>query len=1099
MLKLLKSGFSAGGRERIKDGIRAVTARGRRALLIVPEQETVVAEGELCRELPPDAPLYFEVTNFTRFANTVFRALGGVSGEYCDRGKRGLIMWRTLAELAPVLSMTAGRREISSGLVDRALAAVTELEGLGITAAELEERTEDGEVADDARLVGKMKDLSMITSLYKRLLTEKYADAASDAEAMLTRLSENPDFLRDTDIFVDGFTSFTESQYRLLGALSARGEVTVHLIIPKSRPEAFEYEEVRGAESRLKNSARRAGADVQVKHEDGRQGTSCESLSRICDLLFVTDTDEVIETGDELRIFEAYTPFEECDFIAADIRRRVMQEKASYSDFAIVARSAERYARILDTALARAKVPAFTSFPRDITEFEAIKLISTAFSCVNRGFAREDVITYAKCGLSGISREACDEFEMYVNLWQINGRGFSDGSIWSMNPLGYSTRRPEGTDARLKRINEVRSAIVEPLISLKASLSEAVTVVEHARALYEFLSGIGLENGLKERVRVLDALGEHEAAEENSRLWKIIVESLDSIVEVMGDSKTDAEGFPRQLEVLFRNAAISRIPQFTDAVTVGSADMIRLYGKKHVYMIGVEEGQFLATVSDSSYFSEKDKERLSRTGLAVRPELATKSARELFIFARSFSYAKESVTLTYSACNARFKHISRAAEIYRIIKLTGGKVQPVRVAELSAKDRLWHSEAAIESLGELTGDERIAVREALCRAGLEHEVDISEGDIENGSLALGESIIKEAYSGNMSLTQTMIDRYVGCPLDYFCRFTVKLAPEDRAVFDARGIGSFIHAILESFFKAVRERGIRAGELSAEEREAMTLTAAKEYIASLGDGGRESEAKTRIKLKRLCRAAVPVVNSLCKELGSSEFEPRFFELEIRRGGAGPEPVSFSTEDAGNVLVYGTIDRVDSYKRGDDVYLKVVDYKTGSKSFKPEDLSEGRNLQMFLYLKAMIDSKNQKFRESIGQSGNGRILPAGVIYVRTSVDDVKLKAPDDSLETKALEEAQERSGMVLDDEEIISAMGTRYTPVGTKDGQIAPKTEHLRYDEEGWEKLMKTVEESVITVARGIRSGSACATPSTSGGHSSCEWCEYKPICRKVRIK
>ena len=1099
MLKIIKSGFTALGRERIKARIGELVRDGRRAFLIVPEQETVAAENEMSRELPDSAPLFFEVTNFTRFANTTFRALGGVSGEYCDRGRRALVMWRTLAELAPVLNLTGGRREISASLVDRALAAVTEIESLGVTAGELIMGAADDSIREDVRLAGKLSDLGQIAVMYKDLLTERYSDTASDVEAMLARLGERPDFLSDAQIFVEGFTSFTESQYRLIGELSARTDVTVHLTIPKSRPEAFEYEEVRAAESRLKIAARRRGADVNVKFEDGRENTASEALSRISDILYMNSTDERVEIeGDELRIVEAETPFDECEFIAADIRRRVIEDGARYSDFAVIARSADSYRGILDSALARAEVPAFTSGGRDLTELEAIKMISTAYAAVCHGFRREDVVTYAKCGFCGVSREACDEFEMYVNLWQITGRGFSELGVWSMNPLGYTTQRPDGTDERLLRINATRDAIIRPLVAFRDRLREIKTVREHAEALYGFLTEIGLESGLRERVRLLESVGEQEAAEENGRLWRLIVTCLDTVVEVLGDTETDADSFPRQLEALFSTSSISRIPASRDAVTVGSADMLRLYGKKHVYMIGVLDGEFPATVSDSSFFSERDKERLAELGLAIRPELATKSARELFIFLRSFTYARESVTLTYPALSSKFKRVRRASEIDRITELTNGTVKTAKTSEIATRGRLWSSDAALLALGELSGDERLAVRDALVRCGRGDAVAVSEGDIRNTDLALGESIVGKAYGRRLALTQTMIDRYVGCPLDYFCRFTVKLAPEERAELDARGIGSFIHAILESFFATVRAEGLRAGELTAVERKAMTARAAESYLSSLGET--LGDVRTEMKLRRLCRAAMPVVDGLCREFAESEFTPRFFELRIKDGrGDNPAPVSFKTDDGDEIFVYGTLDRADVYERDGKVYLRVVDYKTGSKDFSPEDLEEGRNLQMFLYLKALTETEKPDFRASIGLGDGERALPAGVIYVRTTVDDVKLEAPSEEAEREALDRSQVRSGMVIDDDEIIEAMGVRFTPVGTPDGKINPKAAALRYDAAGWERLMQTVENSVISVAKGIKSGRLPASPALTGKRSSCEYCDYKPICRQVKVK
>ena len=254
MLKIVKSSFSSSGREKMYEEIKRLSALSKKSILIVPEQQTVLAEGVMAEILPPSSALVFEVTNFTRLANTTFRALGGISGEYCDGAKKALIMWRALSELAPMLRVTQGRREISVGLVESSLAAVGEMQNLGILPNELATCVELDAVKRDERLSAKLTDLAKIYTLYKSILSEKYSDSANDADIMLEKLEHNPDFLADTTIVIDGFTSITEGQYRLIGTLAKRSDVSVILTLPSYREGAFEFAELRGAKERLDQS-----------------------------------------------------------------------------------------------------------------------------------------------------------------------------------------------------------------------------------------------------------------------------------------------------------------------------------------------------------------------------------------------------------------------------------------------------------------------------------------------------------------------------------------------------------------------------------------------------------------------------------------------------------------------------------------------------------------------------------------------------------------------------------------------------------------------------------------------------------------------------
>ena len=1095
MLRIVRSGFSASAKEAFYTEIEKLYAKGRRAQLIVPEQQTVMAEGLMARRLPPSAVLTFEVTNFTRLANTTFRSLGGLSAEYCDSAKKALIMWRTLTELSPTLNMTGGAKEINAGLVDQALSVVGQMQNLGIHPAELMSAADMESVRSDGRLAAKLTDLAAIFSLYKQLLGERYADTGDDAEAMVKKLLENPDFLSDTDIFIEGFTSFTEPQYSLIAILAARTNVSISLTLPKGLEESFEFSEIAECQRRLISSAREHGADIKLSREEG-MGRSNESLDEICRLLWSTikPKDNItLQNADDLRIFEANTPYDECAFICEDINRRVMQG-ASYSDFAIVSREGEKYRGILDSTLADSGIPAFTSARRDINEFEAIKLIYTAYA-TSRGFAREDVISYAKCALSGVGRDECDEFEMYVNTWQINGRRFTDGEVWNMNPAGYTTTRAEGTDEKLLRIHETRERIIRPLSGLANRISTADTLRAHAEILLDFLVEIDMESALEERAALLRRMGESALDEENSALWGHICHALDTLVSVLGDAPCDAEAFLSQLKVVFSATNIGRIPSFADQVTVGSAEMLRLYEKKHIYLIGVNAGAFPATVSDRSYFSERDRRKLSECGLAISPELEVKGARELYIFSRAFSYATSSVTISYSAADTRFRATEPAEVVGRISALTGGAVSAVKIDSLPLSARLYSPSLALMSMGEM-GDDYSTVRDALCEAGYEREISVSEGDISNTSARLGNEIV--AAGRPLSLTQTRIDSYVSCPFGYFCRYVIKLNEEERAEFDARSIGSFIHAILENFFSSLSQSGRKSGELSAEERVELTRIAARKYIAMLGEDVIGESVRTRIKIDRLTRAALPVVDGLCEEFSQSAFEPRFFELSLSHmDNSTPDPVRLRSEK-GDVSIYGIIDRVDAYKKGEDVYIRVIDYKTGHKEFSPEDMAEGSNLQMFLYLKALVESENKQFRDSLGVGEGGRLMPAGVIYVKTSVRDVRIDAPDDNLAADAVKAAQGREGMVLDDPDVISAMTLRYTPLYSRrtPDKIPDNKRHLLYDEAGWGEIMNTVESAVLGVADGIRGGIMDANPKERKNQSPCDWCPYKPICRKA---
>lgn len=1098
MLRIIKSGFSSLGHERITNEIKTGVDAEHRVLLIVPEQQTVMAEAEMADLLPASAPLYFEVTNFTRLANSTSRALGGISGEYCDKAKKSLIMWRTLTELSPLL--TGGAKTVNESLVSRYLTAIETLCAQGIDEkALLSVLNADG--LTDGRLKSKIRDLGTVFSLYKRLLTERYADSSDDIVAMAEKLRANPDFLCKSYIFIEGFTSFTAPQYAVISALASRASITVLINISGPSADSFEYTEVRETIESLKRFGRLAGAQVKIETEHTRKNYE-HPIPLLADVLWRqsgTFDNINLQNGDEVRVFEAETPFDECDFIASDIKRRVMKGE-SYSDFAIIARDAGRYAGILDTALKLSDVPAFFARERDIASFEAVKLIYAAYAAARSSFSRESVVAYAKCAPSGISRDECDELEYYTEKWHINGSRFTDGELWNMNPAGYTTIWEKGAAERLVKINEIKDRLIKPLYAFTEKRRRAQTVREEAELLVNYLLGLGLPDSLDKEADRLDALGEFTMAGETRRLWSVICGCLDTLVEVCGDMPSGGESFIGQLKICLGQISLSKIPAYADEVTVGSADMIRLKSKKHIYLIGVNNGEFPGSVTDNSYFTEKDKSCLKALGLSISPELESKGAKELYIFTRSFTYAEDTVTLTYSSRSTKYKMAERSGVIDRLLKLIP-ELNVTKISELNTMQRIFSSDAALGALGVLKGDEYLATREALVRSGLEAMADRCEKSITNEAMTLTRGAADDD-TRPISLTQSRIDTYVSCPFSYFCKYTLSLSPEEPAEFDARNIGTFIHAILENIFREIAEKGLDTANLSRDERDKLTFLAAEKYLNDLGEGANETSALTKIKISRLMRVASPVVDGLCDEFSSSGFKPKFFELEISPGKEDcPEPITAKTRDGKSIYVYGYIDRVDTFESGEDVYVRVVDYKTGVKKFSPDDIEKGKNLQMFLYLKSILDSKNESFKRKLGVKAGGRAIPAGVIYVKTAIGDTRIDIPDDTVAEEAVKAAQSREGMVLEDDNVLSAMGLQYTPVydKKKPDKIADSKRKFLFTENRFEEIMNDAMEVVERVADGINGGNIKASPRIDDGGTKCESCEFKPICRAAVIK
>ncbi len=1103
MIRLLTGDFGSGKSTAIAEMIRRDVEAGKRTYLLVPEQGTLFSEQQMADLLPPSAPLCFEVTNFSRLANTVFRQEGGLSYHYATSDVRTLIMWRTMGELLPLLHEKGGEQEI--GRVRKMAAAMEELSALSLSPAALEHAAK--KLPAGERLREKLEDLSLLSTVYHGLLREQYDDAAEDLDRLAKLLAETR-FLEGAHVYVDGFISFTEQQWRILRAAASTADLTVTLTLPQKRQHDLTFEETRDTFLRLQQMAK--DAEVSLVREDlgENKRTASPLLRELLPCLFGREKDKKeggvcckTQNTQDLRTVTAPDPFHAATFIASDIARRVKEEGARYRDFAIMARSADAYTGILDVCLQDAAIPFFMAKKTDINSFAAVKLLYTAYAVCTGGWRREDVISYLKCGMSGIAEEDIDLFEIYVARWNLYGHRFTDEHGWNMNPDGYTDRLTPRGEEVLRRVEGVRRRLVEQLAPLSDQPART-SVTEHCRALYEFMCRLDVENQLATRREAARVLQNTEEADHFSRLFGVICDALDRLAETLGSTEVRAEQFLELLRLVLSEQELSRIPSSVDQVTVGSADLLRTAGARHVYLLGVNEGEFPATAKAGGVFSEGDRRVLSELGLAVEPNLARFAARELFCFARAFATARESVTLIAADATLSGSPQKPAPVFSRVRELTA--LPLLRVAELPAIDQLWRKEAAVDRLGILRGT---AEGEALYRllaedpryAAATRRIDqpISDPDCR-----LSSETAEGLYGKRVSLTQSRMDTYVQCPFSYFCKYVLRLDAARQIEFRSADVGNLLHAVLEQFFLRVKQSGRALGDMEAAEVAEMADEIIRLHVERVCPESVRSTPRFLHLLSLLRRAALPVLLEMVEEFSQSEFVPTFFEMALSDGEDTPEALPITLPGGTRVSLYGRIDRVDTYQKDGKTYLRVIDYKSGNKTFSMEDIERGLNTQLLVYLISLWKSQNPAFLSRLCREGE-ELLPAGVLYTGARIADTTCDTPAEAEEfVGQLGRALKRSGLLLDDSDVLRAMDKelsgRYIPVKLdKNGEMTGASRKSLASLERMGELVGELHDVICRIAQELREGEAAARPRDGGKpNRACEFCDMRAVCRSA---
>ena len=226
------------------------------------------------------------------------------------------------------------------------------------------------------------------------------------------------------------------------------------------------------------------------------------------------------------------------------------------------------------------------------------------------------------------------------------------------------------------------------------------------------------------------------------------------------------------------------------------------------------------------------------------------------------------------------------------------------------------------------------------------------------SLTAGGDRIAESMreSGpDMRLSQSRIETFLKCPFRYACQYRVRLAEEPRAEITPADVGNFVHCILERFFSEIPPERLPVPD---DELRRTADGIIEEYVAGLARatgggllrGG--SDGRLRWLFLRLSRHVTVFLRAVSDELAQSGFKPAAFELPIgieQKGKTSVKPIRIPLPDGAEVSLDGIADRVDVWNAPDGKqYIRVVDYKTGEKSFSMDRVARGLDIQTLLYL-------------------------------------------------------------------------------------------------------------------------------------------------------
>ncbi len=1073
-------------------------AKGRQVYLIVPEQMAVDAESRMANLIGDMPSLSLEILNFRRLCNRVFREYGGLSYSYISKSGKTLMMWQTLTELAPMLKC---KTKIDKNTVSRMLGAVNEFKSYCITPRALERAAEN--LCDNSKnsaLSDKLYDLSLIFAAYTNLVAQTCDDSSDDLTNAAALLREH-NFFAGADVYFDSFYGFTPQEFAVIEAVIRSADSTAFSLCLDSEDELFVNQ--KKTADRLIHIAAFLGKETQSVTLTENLRAAAPELRHIESHLWsltASDNSVYTDTAPALSLIECQNKFSECEAVATDICKRV-RGGASWHDFAITTRGIDSYDGILDVILEKYGIPHFSSRRVDIKTKPVIKLILSALSLKTSNFRTDDVISYIKTGLCSLTPDEISAFENYIEAWNLRGASRYKEDF-TMNPDGYTAKFTERSAHTLERVNTVREKVITPLVDFHAELDKASSVRDFAKALYNFLC----ELEIPEKLEILAAnqrVTNPVLAQEYEQTWSVLIDALDELCTVTPELCVDTQTFAELLNVVFDGTDIGRIPATVDEVISGDASLLRA-SVKHVYIIGANEGNFPLAPKENGIFSDSDRELLSSLGLELSEGTEYQCADERFIFYRAATCASESVTVVWSSSDLSGQSLNPSLAVSRLRALFPD-VKAKDFAALPIEERLEGRANIIEYIAECDGT---SLGAALHEYADNDEILRMRAARLSVPLSIGEDTLSKEtanalFAGNLALSQSKLETYVLCHLLYFCKFVLKLGEQKNSKFSAADIGTFIHHVLETFVKNAEQNKLFS-YMSDEQIDTMVDSIVSGYIKDVCRMTPEfSGSRLAHLFARLKRTSRILCKNLAAEFSQSKFRPAFYELPIafpKPDTPSVEPLSVKLADGSEAHVYGNVDRVDIMEHDGKYYVRVVDYKTRSKTFSTENVSLGLDMQMLIYLFS-IYKNGQSPKSALNLAQNAEIVPSGILYFGADVQTINLeneKMPEEIEEAAC--SSIPRNGLLLDDIESLRGMDAQlsgtYIPVKEKkDGGFYATSPVASLEE--FKKLLTEIESNIQQIGNEIKNGNASAEPLITKAKDPCKCCQMRPICRKSK--
>ncbi len=1085
----------------------SVQSPGTQFLVIVPEQFTMQTQKEIVRLHPKKGIMNIDVLSFQRLSHRIFEEVGADKRTVLEEMGKTLLLRRTATKCQDQLKLLSGNLK-KKGYLAEVKSLISELTQYDIDEVKMEKMLVAAK--EKPQLYYKLNDIKALYAGFKKELEGKYITAEETLDS-LCQVADRSEILKNCVIALDGFTGFTPIQYKLLKKLLVLAkEVYVTVTIdPRS-----DYTRIYGEHELfylskrtihgLSAIAQETGCEIQeavlLKKDINPRFSGSEELAFLEKRIFRSNRKGAGiktyqgENKGNIQISSAANPARECHIAAREIRR-LIQEGYRYQDIAIIVGNMEAYETELPYICEKYQIPVFMDSTRAITGNPFVEFLCASLDMLEQDYSRESVFRVFRTGFSGLTKEELDTLENYVCATGIKGR-----KAWQA-PFFRTLRGWE--DEKVRKMEALRVKLMAPFLSFHEIMKGKNSTREKTKAMYELCCAFHLQKQLKRMEDGFAEAGKADLQKEYSQVYKQVIQLFDKIVELLGEEALTLKEYTEILQTGLEELKVGIIPPTADLVQVGNLERTRLKDIKVMFFLGLNDGFVPAAKNGGGLLTETERETLSASKVELAPGAREESYIQKFYLYLNLTKPSQKLYLSFSRGDMEGNAMRPSYILPMIEKLFPEMKVQEQKENQQLTDLVSTPESSMQYL--LRGMQTLREKEPdpqwmelynWYRRNPYYEEKVQKLLDAVFSVftedAIGKEAARELYGEVLENSVTRLERFASCAFAHFLEYGLGLQEREEYAFKPTDMGTIVHKVVELFVRRVQEEKLSWRELTDEKRNQLIDECVDMVTGQYGTDVLHSTKRNEYMITRIRRIMRRTAWALQKQIEAGSFYPANTEVSFAQI-RNLDAVNIALSDDEKMHLQGRIDRIDICEKEDQVYVKVIDYKSGNTSFDLVALYYGLQLQLVVYLNAATELEKQRYPEK-------EIVPAGIFYyhVKDPVLDIADEKSPEEINQDIIKELK-LNGLVNEDPAIYREMDQKFEkasdiiPVSlNKDGTLS------RYSKiassEQFHMLSSYVSKKMRNIGQSIMNGEIASVPYERDGKTGCDYCIYKEICR-----